>query len=307
MSAGRADLVPETFRTWVSRLPADGGPSGADWARRLPRLVGELLEEWGLEPTGVGMTGWTAVVVPVARDGEPLMLKVCWPHPEARDEHLALRRWDGHGSVRLMAADPARGALLLEPLDAARDLRPLWIDEACEIVGGLLARLHVPALPQLRTLSAFAAQQLERLQASPDALPRRLVDRTAGLVRELTAEPDCDATLLHTDLHYENVLAGEREPWLAIDPKPMAGHPGFEIQPLLRNRAEELGTDSSFRYLVRRRLEIACEAAGIDEDAARRWTYVNTAFEALWAAEGDDADDADGVTLSIALLKALDD
>ena len=68
----------------------------------------------------------------------------------------------------------------------------------------------------------------------------------------------------------------------------MAGHPGFEIQPLLRNRTEELGTGSAFRYLVRRRLEICCEAAGIDEDEALAWTYVHTAMEAGWAgADGD--------------------
>ncbi|MEV4125830.1 aminoglycoside phosphotransferase family protein [Nocardia sp. NPDC049707] len=32
--------------------------------------------------------------------------------------------------------------------------------------------------------------------------------------------------LLYGDLQYENVLASEREPWLAIDPKPLAGEPG---------------------------------------------------------------------------------
>ena len=32
-----------------------------------------------------------------------------------------------------------------------------------------------------------------------------------------------NALLLHTDLHAGNVLAAEREPWLAIDPKPWVG------------------------------------------------------------------------------------
>jgi streptomycin 6-kinase len=112
---------------------------------------------------------------------------------------------------------------------------------------------------------------------------------------------------VHTDLHYRNVLASlpgsGRPDWLAIDPHAMAGHPGFEIQPLLRNRTEELGTGSAFRHLVRRRLEICCEAAGIDEDEALAWTYVHTAMEAGWAgADGD----RDGVSFNIALLKALD-
>jgi streptomycin 6-kinase len=40
--------------------------------------------------------------------------------------------------------------------------------------------------------------------------------------------------LLCTDLHAENVLAAEREPWLAIDPKPCIGDPAFDaIQHML--------------------------------------------------------------------------
>ena len=45
-----------------------------------------------------------------ARAGEAAALKLTWPHAEARHEHLALRLWDGHGAVRLLAADPAAGA-----------------------------------------------------------------------------------------------------------------------------------------------------------------------------------------------------
>jgi streptomycin 6-kinase len=116
-------------------------------------------------------------------------------------------------------------------------------------------------------------------------------------------DPGCDATLLHTDLHYDNVLAAGREPWLAIDPAPLAGHPGFEVQPLLRNRRQELGTGSTFRWMVRRRVEVVTEAAGTDEDEALAWTYVATAIQAGWAAHDGDGDD---VTFSVALLKALD-
>jgi streptomycin 6-kinase len=306
-----APLVPEHFRTFVHRFSeqdgAVGGPSGADWSARLPRLLAEVLDHWGLEPLGVGATGWTAVVVPVRRDGERLALKLVWPHIESRDEPLVLRQWDGHGAVRLVAADPGRGALLLEALDPDRDLRSVDVDAACQTVGGLLRELNVPAPHGLRPLSAFAREQLATLEKADGALPRRMLERTSGLVRDLTSDPACDATLVHTDLHYENVLASlpgsGRPDWLAIDPHAMAGHPGFEIQPLLRNRTDELGTGSTFRYLVRRRLEICCDAAGIDEDEALAWTYVHTAIEAGWAAADGDRE---AVSFNVALLKALD-
>lgn len=305
------ELVPEAFRAFVHRFSARegavGGPSGADWAARLPRLLADVLDDWGLEPLGVGSTGWTAVVVPVRRDGVHLALKLVWPHVESRDEPLVLRHWDGRGAVRLVAADPARSALLLEALDPTRDLRSVDVDGACRTIGELLRQLHVPAPAGLRPLSTFAHEQLARLQEAEGALPRRMLERTATLVRELTADDRCDATLVHTDLHYENVLTSlpgsGRPDWLAIDPHAMAGHPGFEIQPLLRNRTDELGTGSTFRYLVRRRLEICCEAADIDEEEALAWTYVHTAMEAGWAA-GDG--DRDAVSFNVALLKALD-
>ena len=306
-----AALVPPSFRVSVRQLSAEdgrvGGPSGAEWEAGLPRLLAQVLDDWGLEPTGdLGRVGQSAVVVPVARAAEPLALKVVWPHFEARDEPLVLRHWDGRGAVRLVAADPGRGALLLEALDPTRDLRALDIDAACTVVGSLLRQLNVAAPPGLRLLSAHAREELATLAGTEGVLPRRMLERLTGLVRDLTADVACDATLVHTDLHYENVLASRagagRQPWLAIDPHAMAGHPGVEVQPLLRNRVGEYGTGSAFRWQVRRRLEVACEAAGIDEDVALAWSYVVTAMQAGWAAEKGDAD---LVSFNIALLKAL--
>jgi streptomycin 6-kinase len=305
-----AALVPTAFREsvrgWSAEEGGVGGPSGAQWSDRLPRLLAGLLDDWDLTPVGVGRTGYTAVVVPVTRAGQALCLKVVWPHFEGRDEALALRLWDGRGAVRLVAADPARGALLLEALDADRDLRALDVDSACEVAGSLLAQLNVPAPGGLRPLSRYAREQVAAL-SSTAAVPRRFADRANGLVRSLTADPECDGTVLHADLHFENILAtlpGTGRPeWLAIDPHTMAGHPGFELQPLVRNRADELGTGSAFRYSVRRRIEITAEAAGIDEDLALAWTYVHTAMRARWAAEGDQHDQ---LTFNLALLKALD-
>jgi streptomycin 6-kinase len=304
--AEAAELIPDGWREWVGRLPADGGPSGAEWAARLPRLLAEVLDEWSLTPTGPGLTGWTAVVVPVLHEGVPAMLKVGWPHRDGFGEILALRHWNGRGAVKLLAADPARDAMILERLDPAIDLETsaVPVDEACEVIAGILAQLHVPAPPQLRTLSDFAAEQVDKLAAARDRLPRRFIERARHLVAGLSAEPDCNATMLHTDLHFGNVLAGTREPWLSIDPKPMAGHPGLELQPVLRNRVAELGTGSTFRQRVRRRFEIVCETAGIDQDAARAWTIALSVFEANWFSLDGNADE---VTLHLAIAKALDD
>ncbi len=303
MTAGSHPLVPPEWSAWMARLPADGGPSGADWAEGLPRLVDDLLGRWSLSAAGAGHAGWSALVVPVERDGEPLVLKVVWPHPQAAGEHLALRRWAGQGAVRLVAADPARGALLLERLDATRDLRSVDADKACEVLGGLLRRLNVPAPPTVRTLSETVRRELDRMAGRED-LPRRVRTRVTGLARELLEEPAVDATLLHTDLRVENVLTGDREPWLAIGPKPMAGHPAFEVQPALQHRTAGLGAGAALRRGVRRRLAVTSEAAGIDEEMARLWSIVRIGIEASSAA-GDGRSDV--LSLHIATIKALED
>lgn len=297
------DLIPQRWLSWMAGLPADGGPTGADWARGARRLVRSVLEYWALEPVGPPMTGRTAVVLPVERGGEPFALKVGWPNRESAAEPLALRHWGGDGAVRLVAAEPSRGALLLERLDPSRDLGGVDAETACAVVGGLLARLHVPAPPRVRTLPGFLDEHLPLLAARED-LPRRIRTRVAGLAADLRTDPGASATLLHTDLHYRNVLAGSREPWLAIDPKPLAGHPGFELQPLLRNRTAELGSGPAFRWGVRRRLEVAAAEARIDVGEARGWTIVHTGVQCLWAAR---ASDAAALSMHIAILKALDD
>ncbi|MGZ8801814.1 MAG: aminoglycoside phosphotransferase family protein, partial [Mycobacterium sp.] len=109
-----------------------------------------------------------------------------------------------------------------------------------------------------------------------------------------------DPVLLHTDLHYANVLAGARDPWLAIDPKPVAGDPAFEVAPVLWNRPSELATAASMRTAVNRRLEIVCEHAGIDTDRASAWTIVREVDNAL-----DPAHDRARVTLAVAIVKAM--
>lgn len=296
-------VVPVDWLAWVARLPAEGGPTGAAWAGGAQRLLGEAFERWGLVADGPLRTGWTAVVAPVRRDGEPVALKLVRRSRDTDGEPVALRRWAGDGAVRLVAALPSEGMLLLERLDPEVDLRTVDTDAACEVIGGLLARLHVPAPPTLDPLSAWSAGWLEEAERR-HALPRRMVSRARGLHRELTSDPSCDATLVHGDLHDENVLAGGREPWLAIDPQPRAGHPGWDLHAVLRNRRDELGSGASFRWSVRRRTEVLCEAAGMDEEVARRWTVLRCAIEAVWALDDDNADE---VSFSIALAKALDD
>ncbi|MGN6753205.1 MAG: aminoglycoside phosphotransferase family protein [Intrasporangium sp.] len=307
------DLIPAHFAHRISTYPADGHLSGEDWIAELPRLLADLLDEWELEPIGPTMTGVCSIALPVRLLGShrelagvsgEAVLKVSWPHPEAATESLALQVWNGHGAARLYRADPARFAILLERLHP-RDLSRVDIDTACEVIGGLLATLRRPPHPRIPRLDDYAERQAVELREARPVIPRRYLDQAAALARELVVRPPGEDRLLHSDLHYFNVLGAYRSPWLAIDPKPMAGDVAFEIAPSLWNRAEELGTGSEIRWSLRRRLEIICERAGIDEGRARAWTIVREADNALEAA--DDPDGHDRVSLAVVIIKAMND
>ena len=303
--------IPGSFRAYALR-----GPEFAGWLDRLPGILRDLVEEWELTVDGEPTHGHCAVVVPVRTvGGRPGALKVGWPHGEAEHEHLALQHWQGNGAVRLLRADPRRYALLLERLHR-EDLADLGDVEACEVVGGLYERLHVPAPPQLVTLSSCVQRWSDRLADLPrDApLPRRLVEQAVSLGRVFATDRATDGRLLHTDLHYANVLAADREPWLAIDPKPLSGDPHYEVAPLLWNRWDELAAPGGqgVRRGVRARFHAVLDAAALDEDRARDWVVFRMLCNALWRLEdppgaGRQVADDDWLTLCVSLAKAVQD
>ncbi|VXB09514.1 aminoglycoside phosphotransferase family protein [Aeromicrobium sp. 9AM] len=287
-------------------LAAARSPEWAAWVDGVPRTVRDLLDEWDLVVDGEPMHGWTSLVVPVRTDERAAVLKVAWPYEECQHEILALQHWHGRGAVRLLRADPRRNAMLLERL-STRDLTQMDVVEACEVIAGLYARLHVPAPPQMLTLSSYIRRYTDDLERLPKdaAIPRRIVDQAVRVGRELSDDPASDGTLIHGDLHFENVLAGEREPWLAIDPQPVSGDPHYEVAMLLFNRWDEIVASGDVREAVRRRFHAAVDVAGLDEDRARDWVVVREAHNAMWAIE--DGDDPDRVTTAITIIKAVQD
>ena len=126
------------------------------------------------------MHGFGALVVPVRTTANrPAVLKVSFPDDESEHEHLALQHWHGNGAVQLLRADPHRSAMLLERLHPER-LTELWDLEACEIVAGLYAQLHVPAIPQLRPLTAYVDRWADDLAELPAQRTAPASDGRAG-------------------------------------------------------------------------------------------------------------------------------
>jgi len=294
-------VIPAGLQAYAAR-----GPDWAGWLDRLPGLVRELLAEWELAPDGPSLHGNTALVIPVLTVAQqPAALKIVWPHPEAEHEALALQHWGGRGAVRLLRADPHRWALLLERL-SVEDLSETWDLEACAVVADLYGRLHRPAPPRLRTLSEQAArwaEELGRLDRSAP-VPYRMVQHARALAADFATDPATDGVLVHTDLHFHNVLATtDRDRWVAIDPKPLSGDPHYEPAPMLWNRWSELAGRA--RDGVRDRFLALVDGAGLDEDRARDWTIVRMLVNVKGELLDNRAPDRDWITALLTIAKAV--
>src|SRR5437763_4000927 len=281
--------IPPAFTRHVHEILA---PDARRWLATVPGLASKYARKWDLTFEGAAVHGFVAVVQPARRaDGTPVVLKLGWPHEESADEPLALSTWAGRGAVLLLESAPDEGVLLLERLDATRTLDGEPLDEALVIAGGLARRLAVPAPPLARSVRAEA----ERLG---DGIPRwwsdlggpfarEFVDAAVAACRELG--PSAGNLLVNEDLHFENVLAGEREPWLVIDPKPLSGDLEYGVLALLWNRFDESTLDDRVAAIV--------AAADLDRERVRGWTLVRAVANWLWSVEVDGRREAMAVSI----------
>ncbi|WP_408057779.1 aminoglycoside phosphotransferase family protein [Streptomyces violaceus] len=260
------------------------GEAGRAFITGLPERTARFLDRWELKPDGTPMHGVSALVLPVLRpDGTPAVLKLQILDEGSEGEPVALRAWNGDGAVRLLDHDEPTGTMLLERLDETRMLSHVPdTHQAVVTIAELLAHLtSFPAPPGLRRLGDIARAMLDRtpwaLGRIPDPEARRLVADCAAAVREVVGEPG--DRLLHWDLHDENVLASDRAPWLAIDPKPLAGDPGFELWPALDNRYDP--DDILWRF------DAMTDILALDRPRARAWTLGRLLQNTLWDIEDD--------------------
>jgi streptomycin 6-kinase len=238
----------------------------------LAGLAAECADAWSLrlgEPYGGGEASWVAPAE--LPDGTPVVLKLNPPEPESEREGDALAFWAGEGAVRLLAEDESRRALLLERCEPGTRLWDEPDDEATlSIAAGVLRALWRPPPPghRFRLLADAAAAWAGELERRP--YERALREQAVAFLRE--AGPDQgEQVVVHQDFHGGNVLRAAREPWLAIDPKPLVGEREFDTASLLRDRRWELRADSQPEVRLRRRLDQLAAELALDRERMRGW------------------------------------
>ncbi|MEU4412675.1 aminoglycoside phosphotransferase family protein [Nocardia salmonicida] len=275
--------IPASFADAIAKRE---GPRGRAWMAELPALVDGLLQRWSCTPAGPVMHGQVGIVVPVNhRELPPSVIKVSYPHPGNLHEPDAYVAWNGRGSTHLFARADEHFAMLLERASQRTLATVTDPEEAIMIQGRLSHRLSVAAPSGLPKLSDRTDRWHDKIRSTAATfghpLPSKIMDAAMATLHELGPEqPD---TLVHGDLHDANILASDRESWLAVDPKTYVGDPAHEALNVIRSpRFDGLLRSSDMQPGVLLLLDIYCEAAQLDSERTRRWTQFGAVREAMW-------------------------
>jgi streptomycin 6-kinase len=253
-------------------------PERAAWLARLPAAVGHLERRWSVtlgDPFDNEETSCAWVAPVVLADGVPAVLKLGMPHMEGEHEIAGLRFWNGGPMVRLLEADDDLGAMLLERCEPGTALRSASAFEQDLVIARLLRRVwRQPVAPHsFRPLSVMTVQWRDETLAAAEHWPDPgLVREGLRLLRDLP-QSATDDVLLATDLHAGNVLRAQREPWLAIDPKPFVGEPAYDATQHLLNGKARLRSDPD--GTIRRFADLL----GVDFERVRLWMFARVAAE----------------------------
>ena len=303
-------VVPDDF---ACKMIALGGEDGRAWIERLPVILAACEQRWGLT---IGLPfdlSYNYVAPAVRRNGTPVVVKACLPDGETTQVE-ALRLFDGHGMVRLLEYDEGDEVMLLERLQPGTLLSTVEDDEkATSIAAAVMRQLWRPVAPGHPFPTVFDwgkgfVRLRQEYRGGCGPFPPTLLEEAESLFAELNASM-AGPVLLHGDLHHENILAAEREPWLAIDPKGLVGEPAYETGALLRNQLSVVFENPQPVRVMARRVEQLAGELGLDRSRVRGWGLAQSVLSMWWSIEDfGHLEDYDMETLACAeLLAAIKD
>ncbi len=262
---------------------------------RSPRSCGVSAREWGLTLAAPFNLSYNYVAPVTRADGSPAVLKVGLPS----DEFLAgiefLRMCAGVGAVRLLEADTERYALLMERALPGAPLALLEDDDAATAIGADVMRelwRPVPATHPFPTVAGWLLG-FGRVRAlysgASGPLPETTMARAEALGRELLASAPTER-LMHGDLHHDNIVSAQREPWLIIDPKGLVGDPGYETGPFMNNPYGRFESWPDPAHNFARRADILAERLDYPRERIIAWGFVQGVLSAAWDVEDEIGD-----------------
>lgn len=264
-------------------------------------LAKSYMRKWRLIPDGQVIQTPTSSLFPAVRGGEPLMLKIIKEDGDEQNSCTALRHYHGRGAVKVF--EHTDDAFVMQRAAAGSTLVAFRQEhgdaKATDIVADVLTKLHgaavpktLPNLPKLNVLrSAFAAVQ----EIDQPVLSQPLLAFAEALFDKLIASSGLQ-TVLHGDLHHENVLFDLDCGWLAIDPKGFIGDPIYDCSALFKNPLND--QEVADERCILSRVKILQARLGYPFERILEWAFVHCVLSVIWSLQ-------DGMPVGPALPVAL--
>jgi streptomycin 6-kinase len=244
------------------------------WIDELPLLIRTIEEDWGISVgRAYGDSTEALVAEAVCDDGAEAVLKMIVPRDADAVAHetTVLRLAAGEGCPRLLQADVARGALLLERLGRSLYELQLPTRRRHEILVSAAARIWRPApdarLPtgaaKARSLAEFITRMWQELD---HPCSERAVDYALGCAaRRGDAYRAETAALVHGDVHQWNALEAGAE-FKLVDPDGLLAEREYDLGIIMREDPLDGDLHQRARWLAAR--------TSLDETAIWEWGVV---------------------------------
>ena len=286
---------------WVRITAENAGPAGREWVRRLPGLVEELSRAWSLRIGEVLDGGrWSFVARVGTGDGGTAVLKIALDRAQFARQLATLGAAGGHGYVRLYAADPERGAALLEPLGPMLATAATSVEQILDVTAATLRvawRVSRPSDARVPPGTDKASTLIESIEGDWTALdrpcPERIVTHAVEVARRRVAAFDLDScVVVHGDPHPGNALAvlaprpGAGSGYVFVDPDGFLCEPTYDLGVVVRAFTDEVLAAADPVGLVRGWCARLAEATGHDPVAIWDWGLVERVSSGLFLMRG---------------------
>jgi len=300
-------IIPEYFADFMIKL---AGEEGRAWLERLPGILAACEERWEVKiGAPVRNLSFNYVALAVRADGSEAIVKVGLTD-EFPSQPEALRHFGGHGMVQLLAYDERGEAMLMERLRPGTSLRAVEDDEAAiSAAANVMRKIWKPLPAEHYPFPTVAdwGKGFARLRALYDGgtgpFPPAIFDRAEKLYAELCATM-AEPVLLHGDLHQDNILAAEREAWLAVDPKGVIGEPVYETGSILRNFWPDILSVANPKALMARRIDQLAAELGFERERIYDWAFAQAVLSVIWGVEDTGTIEHEGLYF-VDLLNAI--
>lgn len=261
------------------------GSQGQRWLANLPNLTAFLARQWGLTQLILVPNLTYNYVLTGLQNSKPIVLKIGFDATALYQESLVLEAFNGNGSIVLLNKNLTENALLLERAEPGITLKSLFPHDdktAVHTVAAIMQKLHaMSTIPDYNfpTIRDWVAV----LDKAHPALSSKHIASARDLAGELIASQDTP-TLLHGDLHHENILLSKLG-WVAIDPKGVIGERAYEVGAFIRNPFPYLLKQPQAQDIIQTRIHMFSEILSLDKQRLQHWSYVQAVVAACWAME----------------------